>query len=310
MAVDLGKLVTRNWPIKLAALLLAVMLYIAVAAQQPITQTFALRLVVRVPPGRTLEHQPPGVSVVLSGRGRELLKLRSFPHVITVAVPDTLSSSIYNFSLRASDVPVPLGADVQVADIVPREITIGLDSVVRKEVRVAARVRVVAESGYVLHGGLTVTPSVVRVIGPEQAVAAVESVATVPTEISDVNGPFSRTVPLDTASLGLLRVAPQSIEVSGELGVAATRTFANVLVESGAGAPTTVTLSPAHVTVEVTGPDERVQALTRDSVRVIMHVSGGAGAPAYARLTVVAPPGIHARAVPDSVLVRKKTARG
>jgi len=52
---------TRNWPIKLAAVFLALMLYVAVAAQQPISQSFDLKVTVLVPPGRALLQQPPTV---------------------------------------------------------------------------------------------------------------------------------------------------------------------------------------------------------------------------------------------------------
>jgi hypothetical protein len=49
-----------------------------------------------------------------------------------------------------------------------------------------------------------------------------------------------------------------------------------------------------------------VRGLTRDSVRVVAH--GGAAGPdaTYARLTVLAPPGITAWVTPDSVLLRRR----
>src|SRR2546422_6809579 len=50
---SLGQLFVRNWPIKLAALFFAIMLYVAVAAQQPLSQTFVMRLAIAIPPGRT-----------------------------------------------------------------------------------------------------------------------------------------------------------------------------------------------------------------------------------------------------------------
>src|SRR6266567_2421976 len=60
MRVSLGGLVARNWPIKLAAVFFAIMLYIAVAAQQPLTQSFSLQLTVTVPPGRNGDRELEG----------------------------------------------------------------------------------------------------------------------------------------------------------------------------------------------------------------------------------------------------------
>src|SRR5207247_2501611 len=220
MSGRLTRLITRNLPIKLAALALALMLYVAVAAQQPVTQTFTLKLTVLPPPGRALLEAPPSVSVLLSGRGSEMLRLRSL-RPINLRVPDTLTAAVWSVSLKASDIDIPKGADVQVADISPRDFAIRLDSVAGKDVRIVPLVRIVA------------------------------------------------------------------------------------------GALTGFVLTPARVAVVVRGPDAVVQRLTRDSLKVIVHLPGRLpAAGAYARLTVIVPPGIIARAVPDSVSLRKKTGRG
>src|SRR5207245_8124979 len=153
MSGSLTRFITRNWAIKLAALALALMLYVAVAAQQPVTQTFSLKIVVLPPPGRALLAAPPTVSVLLSGRGSEMLRLRSL-RPITLRVPDTLTASVWILSLKASDIDIPKGADVQVNEISPRDIAIQLDSVAGKDVRIVPRVRIVAGTGYPHQGGL------------------------------------------------------------------------------------------------------------------------------------------------------------
>jgi len=42
----------------------------------------------------------------------------------------------------------------------------------------------------------------------------------------------------------------------------------------------------------------------------VAHLVGKAGPGGYARLTVSGPPGLVARAVPDSVSLKRKTGRG
>src|SRR2546427_3214151 len=147
---SLGQLIFRNWPIKLAALFFAIMLYVAVAAQQPLSQSFAMRLAIGIPPGRTVRQQPAGVTVVIAGTGSEILKLRSFPRVIRKVIPDTFSASLWRIPLQATDRELPKGVDVHVADIRPRDVEILLDSVSRKDVRIVPRGQVEAQSGYVL----------------------------------------------------------------------------------------------------------------------------------------------------------------
>ena len=309
MASSIGQLVVRNWPIKLAALFFAVMLYVAVAAQQPLTQTFPMRLAIAIPPGRSVKQQPAGVTVVVTGKGTEILKLRSFPRVIRKVVPDTFSASVWHLHLQPSDVDVPKGTDVLVVDIIPRDIDVVMDTAARKDVKIVPLVKVEAESGYVLRG-ISIVPSVAHLVGPEKSLARIESVTTLPAVVSSVNGPFFRTVPIDTTPLGLVRIAPKEVRVAGEVAAIIERSIPGVPITTAASGFTGFLLSPERVVVSVRGPESKVNALTRDSLRVVAHLVGKAGSGGYARLTVTAPPGIVARVVPDSVALKRKTGRG
>ena len=315
---SLFQFLTRNWPIKGAALFLALMLYVAVQLQQPVTTSFDVTLNVQLPPGRALMQKPPKVRVQISGKGSQILKLRSLAGDITRRVPDTLTSSTYLIHLDPTEVELalPKGADVRVMEVRPSEVTLALDSVARKDVRIVSRVTVTPDSAQFLQGGLLMTPTMARLVGPEQALAAIDSVTTVPTEITSISGEFARMVPIDTAPLGIVRLAPKQVTVSGTIGVIAERSFAGIPVETGAGAITNYIVTPARVSVAVSGPEERVQNLTRDSLRVVASLRGASpsGTTAVtARLTVIAPRGITARAIPDSVTIRRRapaTRRG
>src|SRR3989449_2515707 len=101
MRSSLLQLITRNWPIKGAALFVALMLYVAVQLQQPVTTSFDVTLNVLLPRGRTLVHKPPKVRVQISGKGSQILKLRSLAGDITRRVPDTLRSEEHTSELQS-----------------------------------------------------------------------------------------------------------------------------------------------------------------------------------------------------------------
>jgi YbbR domain-containing protein len=307
MPISVGQLVTRNWPIKLAALFFAVMLYIAVAAQQPFTQSVKLRLEIDGPPGRSVRQAPGDVTVLLSGRGGELLKLRALPRVIRRAVPDTFSGTTWRLHLDPADVLLPQGADVQVADIRPRDIDISVDSAGRKDVRVVSRVTVAADSGFLVQG-LSLVPSSVHLVGPVRGVAAIDSVMTVPTQLTGVSQPFFQVVPIDTATLGPVRVVPREVRVSGEVTPFLERSFTGVGVTAAASGFAGFTLATERVVVQIGGPAARVRGLTRDSLRVVAHLVGHAPPDAYARLSVAAPTGLTTQVVPDSVPLKTPPA--
>jgi YbbR domain-containing protein len=303
--------ITRNWPIKGAALFLALMLYVAVQLQQPVTTSFDVTLNVQLPPGRALMQKLPKVRAQISGKGTQILKLRSLAGDITRRVPDTLTATTWVLHLDPTEVELalPKGADVRVMEIRPNEITLALDSVARKDVRIVSLVKVTPDSAQVLRGGLSMTPTTARLVGPGKNLAAIDSVTTVPMEISNVSGTFSRNVPIDTMPLGFVRIAPKQVTVTGEMAVIVERSFAGIPVETGAGAITNYIVTPAKVSVSVRGPEDRVQALTRDSVRVVAHLtsSSAEAGGGVARITVIGPRGISARAIPDSVTLRRRT---
>jgi hypothetical protein len=307
MAVSVGQLIVRNWPIKLAALFFALMLYVAVAAQQPVTQALVLRLSIAGPPGRPV-HAPPGtVTALITGKGTELMKLRSLPRVITRTIPDTFAGSEWRWRLQPADLDLPKGVNLQVVDITPSEIAVDLDSAVHRDVPIVSRVTVLADSGFIIEG-LSILPGTAHLIGPAKSVAAVGSVTTDSTVISTGDGPFFHTVPIDTTTLGAVRVLPHEVRVSGEGTPLLQRTFPGVPVTAAASGFAGFTLAAERVAVEVSGPAPRVRALTRDSLRVVAHLVGHVVPDAYARLTVAAPSGLKARAVPDSVPLKAAPA--
>src|SRR5712691_8832238 len=175
MSPEVRRGLFRNWPLKFAAVALSLILYVAVAAQEPVTQELPLRLEVRVPPGRTLLGAPDSLTVVLRGKIAELLRVRLFREVLVLQVPETLSTATWTTTLQPASVEIPKGSDVQVSEIKPTSVTIQLDSVASKDVPVVARVSVQPDSGQSIEGGLQIMPSVVRIVGPGKLLAAIES---------------------------------------------------------------------------------------------------------------------------------------
>ncbi len=299
----------RHWPIKLAALALALLLYARVQTQRVLTQSFSIPLEVGLPPGRVLADSLPQVRVTVAARGAALLSMRSLPGIVTRQIPDTLSASEWVVHLQPTDVRVPSGLDVTVVDVTPRDIPVTLNEVATKHVRVVPRIRLVPDSGLALSTAPEVAPATVRLVGSQELVAAVDSVLTTVMQIRGAPGAFFQAAMVDTALLPGLHVSPLRVSVAGEVGTLLERAFPGVPVESGAGDLSGISVLPSRVLVLVSGPAARVRALTRDSVHVLAHLAAVADTTvAFARLTVLAPPGLTARAQPDSVLLRRRGA--
>ncbi|GBD31549.1 MAG: hypothetical protein KatS3mg081_1259 [Gemmatimonadales bacterium] len=305
MKRNLRELVLGNWPIKLTALVLAAVLWAAVAAEEPTTQLVPVSLVVQPPEGRALTTPLPPVKALYAGSARELIKLYGSPPTIVKTIPDTVMDSEYLLELRPEDLMVDGRVDAQVQDIQPRAIRVRLDDVARRTVPVVARVRIVPDSGYMVTSGVAVVPSSVTVRGPEVHVRRIEEIKTLPVEIVGATGPIRRSVQLDTAGFGTVQVFPASVEIAADVEAVSERVLLDVPVSlrgTGAGWVS----EPARVIVTLRGPASRVAQVPRDSVTVVALVEApraGIKVP----LQVIASGGITGTAVPDSVELRRRT---
>jgi hypothetical protein len=208
--------ILRHWPLKLAALALAIILWVAVSLEKPTTQLVGIQLDLVLPADVASAQSPPPVKALVSGPQRELFRLTG-PLVIRAVVNETGvgAGTRHHLVIAPSDVEVPGGVKLTVQDVEPREIDLVLDR--RAQRTVAVRAVVQADSGFALEGPLAVVPPVVRVSGPRSMVGALDSLDTEPLDLRGVAGSFERTVQIDTAGRAVLRMTPLTVILSGRI---------------------------------------------------------------------------------------------
>ena len=170
---------------------------------------------VDVPNDLALAASPPPVRALVTGPGRELIKLYATPPVLHTTIPSNATPPTWRLSLSPSDVQVSRAARVNIQDIEPRTLSFDLDHVARRDVPVALHGVLEAESGFAIAKPLVITPGTVRISGPRSLIGTLDSFPTETIEIRGVTGPFERTVTLDTSSHPLLHVTPREVTVSG-----------------------------------------------------------------------------------------------
>lgn len=294
-----------NWPIKVTALVLAAILWAAVAAEEPSTQLVPVRLELEPPLGRSIvssEHPP--VQALFTGTARELIKLYGRPPVIRKALPDSISGSEFQVQLSLADLGSIEGAAVNAQQIEPRTITVLLDDVTQRTVPVIARVALEPDSGYQLFGSILVTPGTITIRGPEARVANLDSVVTVPLELRGVTNPVSQRLAIDTVGLGGLRLSHDEVLVAADVGGFAEKVLMGIPVVIESSPPGAWVSDPRLVSVTIRGRRIRLPALTRDSVHVRAQLLG-VTRETIVGLDVTAPPGVTAWVTPDSVVVRR-----
>lgn len=213
----LREILFRRWQLKAAALALSVILWVLIQSEETSSQLVSVELELEVPPNLALAQPAPPIRALVTGPGRELIKLYATPVVIHAAVPANAPIPRYRLTIAPGDIRLPRNAKVTIQDVEPRAVDLDIDRFVTRTVRVALRGVVEAESGFAIAGPLVLTPSEVRVSGPRLLVAEVDSVVTEPVEVRGVTAPFERTVPLDTVRSLFLRVSPREVVLSGRV---------------------------------------------------------------------------------------------
>lgn len=212
----LARRVLRHWPLKVAALTLSVIVWVLVSAEETTSELVEVRLALDVPPSLTLAGPAPPVRALVTGTGREIIKLYATPLLIHRAVPATAAAQ-WRTAIGPGDVTVPNHAAVTVQDVEPRDLVVDLDRLARRTVPVALRGAVEPRPGWALDGPVRLTPDAVRVSGPRALVQALDSVRTEAVEWRGLDADFERAAPLDTAAHPLLRFSAREIVVTGRL---------------------------------------------------------------------------------------------
>lgn len=206
---------TRNWPLKTAALVLSAILWVLVASEETTSQLVNVQIEVDLPPTLALAKPAPTVRALVTGPTRELIKLYTGRAVVRAIIPVNASPPTWRLSISPSDVQMPRSARVIIQDLEPRNVVIDLDRFVHRDVPVVLRGTVEAESGFAIAGRPVIAPAMVRVSGPAALVRALQSVPTEAVEIRGVTERFERTVPLDTAAHPMLNYAPREVTITG-----------------------------------------------------------------------------------------------
>lgn len=291
-------------PLKLTSLVLSVFLWFLAAGEEPASALVPVDLTVRPPSGRSVVRTAGPVRALVSGPRRELLKLSASPMRVTRVLPDSTAADQVEVELGPGDLELPRGVDVHIQDVQPRAVAVELDSTFQRVVPVRADVRLPPETGHVL-SAIAVVPGTVRLLGPREAIQAIDSARTQPLEVARANGTVEQTLPLDTSGFGRVRVVPMEVTVRVDVEAAGERLLTGVPVRLPSDLAAVARPERTTVDVRVRGATARLGALSRDSVPVVVDWSGPPG-PGRARLRVLAPAGIDAIAVPDSIaLVRR-----
>jgi len=207
----LASMATARMPLKLAAVFFALVLWLAVSAEEPTEEWVDVRVALVHDSSITLVDSVPPVQALVVGRGRDLLKLYSTLPVLRRVI-DADTATRLTLSLRPGDVDLPSNVDARVRDVRPSAVSVRVRITESRRVPVRSAVEISADSGMHLVGPPNVEPDSVDVRGPREAVRKLAAVYTERRQIEVHDTISDVLVPVDTAGLHM-RVSPPQVRL-------------------------------------------------------------------------------------------------
>ncbi|MFN7972197.1 MAG: CdaR family protein [Acidobacteriota bacterium] len=262
---------TRELPLKLLALALAVVVWLRVTGEEKVPLEIPVPLEIQnLPEALTFAEEAPS-SVRVRLRAPRAIIDRINPGDVDAKVDMSGAKLGGNFvPLTASDVRVPFGAEV--VAISPASLRLTIERKVRKSVPVLPDVRGQVPDGYELKG-VSVTPKEVEIEGAEDAVRVAIEAGTEVVLLTGRQAPFTERVNVDPKvnNVHLTDQRPVSVEiVIEEKGAERTVTGVKVTCQGASD----VVLDPPEIAVLLGGPASLVGGITADAIgaSVELHV--------------------------------------
>lgn len=294
--------VTENWKLKLAALALAVLLWGVVSAEQVTVQWLPIPVEVDLNDPdfvRVSGPRPAEVNVRFAGPGRELWELAVNRPVLSLRVEDA-GDGRRIYVIDPQMVRIPRELSVNAIDVRPGTVRLAFQRVATRDVPVRVVVAPGSQRRWVVADSLRASPARVRVSGPADLVARIDTLTTRPVELGD-DSIASLRVELDTGGMEAVRLDVGSVTVGGRLESRVERTVPRVPVQ----APPGYVAVPATAELRVEGGRSRVSALAPESV--VLTAVADSLPPVVPASGVEVP--LQARGVPAGVTARVTPGR-
>ena len=210
--MDVRRIFLENWPIKLASLILAVILWFYVTSKGKTEMTLNVPLELRnVPQGMVVVGDVPGtVALRLQGQERALRDIASGKKVVGTVDLSRGKEGGNMFPLSPDDIRKPAG--VLVTHLDPFEIAVKLDRLEQKSLRLKPVVTGRPAAGYRVRS-VSVNPLRVTLEGPAGAIGPLSVLKTLPVDLSGMQESATVEARIDLQGIPV-KVLEQDIRVT------------------------------------------------------------------------------------------------
>ena len=247
--------------IKAGALTLAVLLWFHAVTEHPYEKKIDIRLKVQDPPSDPSSEKtivanllPDQVKVLVSGQGKDLLRLNSNDVLLRVK-PEGNPGSVHSYSLTPADIEDRIAElDVQVEEVLePKKIEIVLDRWAERTVQVIPFVELEIAEAYTQVGAMSIEPGEVKISGPSTQIPEIESIRTYPLTRKNIQEDIEEKLWLSKPQDMRLEVDPPHVILKVDVQILVENDIVDVPVQIRHTRGINIIPEPAQVKVKVKG---------------------------------------------------------
>jgi YbbR domain-containing protein len=265
------KLFENLW-VKIAALLLAILLWFHVATEKVYQNEINLPLtLIDLADDLVLVEPPPeSVSVLVSAVGKRLLRTDWKKKGVKLVVTGSRAAK-FKTEVSTSNLSLVKADKVDLIEVLaPREVVLKCEIRTEKVVPIRSRVVVLPDEGYAADDNDSIVPASAVVSGPRNPVSRLRFIDTEEKVVEGVRNDFSMRVALSLPDTYGMTVDPDSVVSYVRVTPVKRRVFENInigLINSPHG--TNYDILPSSLALRVAGKSGDIDSLSADLISVI-----------------------------------------
>lgn len=265
----------NNFDIRLASLALALLMWLHASTEKEYQQKIYCPVQVNnVPSGFVLAAVPPMVPCLITARGKDMIVFKLNPPKVQL---DMGNRQVKKQTVQLSPglLLFPFDLKAVETEFMMSEVTITLDRLGQKTVRLLPDVSGIPASGYIICDSTSAEPSQVVLAGPQRQLDKIDSVYTWTVKVDGKSANervYCRVAPPDSL---LFKADPESAWVNLCFEKTQERSYKNVpvtLVNRGQGY--LVSFSPGTIDLAVAGPQHLLQKAEAGQFRITLDLKG------------------------------------
>jgi YbbR domain-containing protein len=265
------KLFENLW-VKLAALILAILLWFHVATNKtyqdkitlPVTQVdISDKLVLTEPP-------PDSITVMVSATGKKLLRTDWKRSGLRLMV-NRNTPGRFRMEITPDKLTLAQTEKVDLVEVLsPREWDIECDKKLEKKVTVRSKVVIHPDEGFAVRGIDSILPSTVTISGPASLINALSSVETSQETLEGVRNDLKLSAPIKNPGIYGLTVSPDSVEVNVKIVPIKSRLFSRLPIKLvNASHEGSIRIFPTEIELRIGGEPESIDTIASKRIFVM-----------------------------------------